>query len=233
MGRVLVASAGDRDWLVAHDISPDRIRVLPTPLSEEAFLPGDPAWALGQIGGFSFVLYLGRLHEEKGVDDLLETVPRLPNGLRLVYAGPDAGRLGALRQRARGLGVSDRVSFLGVVTEEEKRSLLAACTALALPSLFEAQGLAVLEAWAQSRPVVATRVGALPEMISDGENGLLVPYHDVPALAAALTRTSTEREAAEAMGARGRTVAEAFRLEKLGPQLETIYRDLLASESLP
>src|SRR5437667_11052902 len=97
---ILVPSSGDRDWLVAHQVPQDHIRILPTPLAEEAFQPADPAWARAQTGGSPFVLYLGRLHAEKGVDDLLETVPLLPDRVRLVFAGPDGGRLDALRLRA-------------------------------------------------------------------------------------------------------------------------------------
>ncbi len=77
--------------------------------------------------------------------------------------------------------------------------------------------------------MVATRVGALAETISDGETGLLVPYHDVAALTQALIRVSTDRELAQRMGSLGREAAEAFRLEKLGPQLEAIYAELVGS----
>ena len=229
VGRIVVPSVADRDWLAHHRVPADRVSILPTPLPKEAFDAGNSSWASAQTGGAPFVLYLGRLHQEKGVDDLLETVPHLPASIRLMYAGPDGGRLDALRNRARELRVEDRVRFLGVVSEGQKRSLLATCSALALPSLFEAQGLAVLEAWALGRPVVATRVGALAETISDGETGLLVPYHDVAALTQALIRVSTDRDLARKMGSLGREAAEAFRLEKLGPQLEAIYAELVGS----
>ena len=229
VGRIVVPSVADRDWLAHHRVPADRVSILPTPLPKEAFDAGNSSWASAQTGGAPFVLYLGRLHQEKGVDDLLETVPRLPASIRLMYAGPDGGRLDALRNRARELRVEDRVRFLGVVSEGQKRSLLATCSALALPSLFEAQGLAVLEAWALGRPVVATRVGALAETISDGETGLLVPYHDVAALTQALIRVSTDRDLARKMGSLRRETAEAFRLEKLGPQLEAIYAELVGS----
>src|SRR5436309_3013278 len=117
VGRIVVPSVADRDWLAHHRVPADRVSILPTPLPKEAFDAGNSSWASAQTGGAPFVLYLGRLHQEKGVDDLLETVPHLPASIRLMYAGPDGGRLEALRNRARELRVEDRVRFLGVVSE--------------------------------------------------------------------------------------------------------------------
>lgn len=224
--RVLVNSPRDLPWLLRHGIPETHVGVLPTPLPDASFDPGDPTWARGAVGE-RFFLYVGRLHEEKGVDDLLEALPRLPPDLRLAYAGPDAGRLSSLQRRARDLGVEDRVAFLGFVTEAQKRSLLAACTALVLPSAYEAQGLVVLEAWAQSRPVVVSRVGALAQIVSDGQTGFVVPYHDVPALAAALQRVASLEDSGAAMGALGRARVEEFRTAKLAPRLDAIYDEIV------
>jgi len=226
---IVVPSPGDRAWLTAHRVPAERVRILPTPLLEDAFDAGDPAWARERIGTTPFVLYLGRLHSEKGVDDLLETVPYLPTKVRLAFAGPDAGRLETLRKRARELKITDRVLFLGVVTEAQKRSLLAACTALALPSLFEAQGLAVLEAWAQGRPVIASDVGALSELVVPGETGILVPHADVLSLASGLRELLEHPERGDKMGRRGQAFVQQFRLEKLGLALESIYREVAAA----
>ena len=94
-----------------------------------------------------------------------------------------------------------------------------------MPSLFEAQGLTVLEAWAQNRPVVASRVGALADLIDSGETGLLVPYGDVHALAAAIDQLLRFPDQGDEMGRRGRAVAEQFRLDRLGTSLESVYRE--------
>ena len=224
--RVLAASSREVPWLLGHGVPESRVRVLPTPLPDESFEPGDPSWARSEVGP-RFLLYLGRLHEEKGVDDLLEAFAALPADTRLAFAGPDGGRLDGLRRRARDLAVESRVAFLGRVTEAQKRSLLAACTALVLPSAYEAQGLAALEAWAQGRPVVVTRVGALAELVADGQTGLVVPYHDLPALADALRRICGSTDSGEALGARGRAAAEGFRIADLGPRLDAIYAEIV------
>src|SRR5436309_12782697 len=104
----------------------------------------------------------------------------LPAEAHLVFAGPDDGMQAILERGTRELHLQDRVHFLGVVTAEQKRSLLAACASLVLPSVYEAQGLTVLEAWAQRRPVVASRVGALAELSPDGTDGLLPPDAESP-----------------------------------------------------
>ena len=223
---ILVPSRGDANWLAAHAIPEERIRLVPTPLPDEAFLAGNPAWAKSQVDSRRFVLYLGRIHAEKGVDLLLETVPSLPKDVQLVYAGPDGGQLAALNRRARQLGIAERVRFLGVVTEDQKRSLLVSCSVLVLPSLFEAQGMVVVEAWAQARPVVVTNVGALPELVRDRETGFLVPFGDSEELSAGIRAVIEHPERSAEMGQRGRETAESFRASKILPGVEKIYDDL-------
>jgi glycosyltransferase involved in cell wall biosynthesis len=224
--RVLVASQQDVPWLTRRGISVDKIRVIPTPLSDDAYLPGDPATGRRLAGADRFLLYVGRLHREKGVAELLEAFARLPAGARLVFAGPDQGMLAPLRQRAADLHMSERVRFLGLVAEDEKRDLLAASAGLVLTSLYEAQGLTILEAWAQGRPVVATRVGALASLVVDGENGLLVSYGDIQELADALARLWNDEDATRRMGERGSLAAEAYRLSRLAPQLQAVYDEI-------
>lgn len=224
--RILVASEGDRPWLVRRRIPAERIRVLPTPLSDEAFIPGDSARGRELAGADRFILYVGRLHREKGVASLIDALPPSPPHVHIVFAGPDAGMGAALKARAEVLHLATRIRLLGRVSEEAKRSLLAGCACLALPSFHEAQGLAILEAWAQGRPVVATRVGALPELVTDSETGLLVSYGDVDGLVTAFNRILNSEAEARTMGERGRLVAERFRLHRIGPQLDAIYDEV-------
>ncbi len=198
IGRILVAAPGDVSWLTQRGISQEKITVLPTPLADEDFIPGDPSWARTRVGRERFLLYIGRLHEEKGVAYLLEAAAMLPAEAHLVFAGPDDGMQAILERGTR----------------------------LVLPSVYEAQGLTVLEAWAQGRPVVASRVGALAEIISDGKDGLLAPHANIPRLSSALKEIWGSESTARALGARGKTIAARFRLEELGETLERIYYGL-------
>lgn len=222
VGAVVVANRLDLTWLESRRTPAGRAIVLPTPLPDDAFSPGDPTQARARFGDVPFVLFLGRLHQEKGVLDLVRAMPLLPR-LQAWFAGPDAGAGPEMRSEAERLGVGGRVRLLGFVPEADKRDLLSACACLVLPSIHEAQGLVLAEAWAQRRPVVAARAGALPEWVEDGSNGFLVPPGNPAALAGAIARLEADPRQASAMGARGRERAETLRMDRLGPEYEALY----------
>jgi glycosyltransferase involved in cell wall biosynthesis len=95
-----------------------------------------------------------------------------------------------------------------------------------LPSYREAQGLSILEALALSRPVVASNVGGIPEMITDGVNGLLVPPHDADALAAALIRLLLDHPLADTLGRRGHDmVHDRFCIDLMVDAVQAIYEE--------
>lgn len=230
VGAVILANRQDLAWLEARRVAPKQAVVLPTPLPDEAFLPGDPARVRREFGEAPFLLYLGRIHREKGVVEIARALPQLP-GLEAWFAGPDAGAGRDLRAEAARLGVEGRIRLLGYVPEDTKRDLLAACTCLVLPSFHEAQGIVVAEAWAQGRPVVATRVGALPEWVEDGINGYLVPPGDPAAIAVAVARLEADPAQAVRLGGRGRERADTLRMARLGPEYEALYARLRGGSS--
>ncbi|RMG53635.1 MAG: glycosyltransferase family 4 protein, partial [Acidobacteria bacterium] len=146
------------------------------------------------------VLYLGRLVEVKGVRVLIEAMEGVKNAFLVVAGdGPLRGELESLAARRRVPAL-----FLGQIGEREKRLWLARCRVVAIPSVIlengQTEGLPVvcLEALAAGRPVVASRVGGLPEVIRDGENGLLVEPGDVRQWRAALTRALNDPNFARA-----------------------------------
>jgi glycosyltransferase involved in cell wall biosynthesis len=105
-------------------------------------------------------------------------------------------------------------------------SVTAALDVAVLPSYREAQGLSILEALALSRPVVASKVGGIPEMITDGVNGLLVPPHDPDALAAAIARLLRDHPFADTLGRRGHDmVHDRFDLGVMVKAVQAIYEE--------
>src|SRR5690606_1402073 len=129
-------------------------------------------------------LFVGRLTNWKGVDTLLLAVRDLPEvDLAIVGDGPERPALEAL---ARQLGLGGRAAFLGRLGRAETRREMLRSHVLVLPSLYEGLSHTLLEAGAVGLPCIASRCGGNPEVIADGENGLLVPPEDPAALGAAL-----------------------------------------------
>lgn len=131
------------------------------------------------------LLFVGRIEPIKGLMFLLEAMRGLPDhvSLRVIGDGSEKVRAEAFVKEN---SLSGRVTFLGrqpgeVVMQEMKQAYL-----VVVPSLFEPQGIVVLEAFQSGRPVVASAVGGIPEMVTDGQNGLLVPPGDAPALREAI-----------------------------------------------
>lgn len=161
--------------------APGRVGVARMPVASAVPLPLPPHPPLRLVA-------VGRLAPEKGFDVLLGAMGRLVAGgtdvhLEVVGAGPQQEHLARLA-----LPLGARVRWLGPLPRQELDARLAAAHALVAPSRREGLGLVALEALAQGRPVVASRVGGLPEAVVDGEDGLLVPPGDPAALAAALAR---------------------------------------------
>ena len=139
------------------------------------------------------LLCLGRLDERKGVDLAVAALAQLP-GHRLTVAGGGDDRIAArLREQAAALGLADRVTLLGPVGRERVASLIAEHDAVLFPVRWsEPFGLVPLEAMAQGRPVVATGGGGQDEYLRDGDNALVVPHEDPPAIAAAVRRLAAD-----------------------------------------
>jgi glycosyltransferase involved in cell wall biosynthesis len=159
------------------------------------------------------VLYVGRLSPEKNIDTLLEAV----GDLNLVVAGD-----GPLRERVP--------AALGSVPHADVERLLERASVLVAPCEREGFGLAAAEAMAFGRPVVAAAGGALLDLVTDGETGLLVPPRDAPALRAAVERLLADPDLRERLGRAGRAVArERFGWDSVTERTLGIYEDALAS----
>ncbi len=189
---VICVSAELRGLALTYGARPDFTRVIPNGYDPEAFRPIPQKAAretLGLRGDTRILLYAGNLYPVKGPDLLLQSYSRL-NGWRsrsrLVLVGEGFWRA-RLEEQARRLGLAARVRFAGARPHEEMPRWLAAADVVVLPSRSEGWPTVVVEALAVGRPVVATRVGAVPEMVRDGKNGFVVESAEPGALADALT----------------------------------------------
>lgn len=170
------------------------------------------------------ILTSARLTEQKGHTYLLDAAAEVPQALFLV-AG-DGPTRSTLEEKARRLGISDRVRFLGF--RSDIPALLASCDVFVLPSLYEGFPLAVLEALAAGKPVVATSAGGVAEIIRDGRTGLLVPPADPTALAHAIRRILKEPLRARTMAEAGRRLVRLhYSVESMVQSVSALYDQLL------
>ena len=216
---LFVPTGYDAEDFANRGVPREIIHVIPSGADERLFGTFQP-WTPPNVGS-PFALYMGRLSEEKGVLDLLAAHELLSDRPSLVVCGRDDGLLktfdlAALRSR--------NIHVLPNVTPEQRFGLLAACRTLVLPSHYEGQGIVVAEAWAQKKPVVATRAGALPSVIDDGTDGLLVPVQDPEKLAVAIRQVMSDEALARRLGRAGREKAEKqFRWPDLVSRVEQLY----------
>ena len=171
---------------------------------------------------------VGRLEPVKGhfhlIDALPDVIRRHPHTI-LALVG-DGELLRDLKDRARSLGLADRVRFPG--HRKDVAGILAAADLFVLPSLNEGFGLALLEAMAAGLATVASRVGGVPEVVSEGETGILVPPAEPHALADAVLRLMGDPEGRTRMGTAGRERArQCFSIERTVRQTDRLYRELI------
>lgn len=178
--------------------------------------------SLPHVGGGETVhiLFLGRIGERKGVPQLIDALHGMQDhpGWRATIAGD--GDVEVSESRSTALGLGDRVAFPGWVGPAAVASLIASADILVLPSFAENLPVSVIEGMAAGLAVVATPVGAVEDIIRDGQTGLLVPPGDVPALTDALMRLVNDPELRARLGSAAQAVHREY-LE-LAPFAEAI-----------
>lgn len=171
------------------------------------------------------IVEVARLAPVKGQRELIEAVARL-DGVRVTLVGRDLERGGdyerELRAFADELGVADRVDFAGY--RADAAELMGRAALVVLPSWTEGLPMTLLEAMARRRPVVATPVGGTPEVVADGETGVLVPARDPAALADAIAALLRDPARRRRLGDAGRArVAAQFTLERTAGRILDLY----------
>jgi starch synthase len=234
---VIAVSAGMReDVLSCYPAVPaDRVRVIRNGIDTGEYAPDSGTDVLERYGvdpGRPLVVFVGRITRQKGLPVLLRAAAQLdPDTQLMLCAGqPDtaelAGEVTALVQDLRGTR-SGVIWLSGMLARPEVIQLLSHATVFVCPSLYEPLGIVNLEAMACGTAVVASRVGGIPEVVADGQTGLLVPPGDPVALADAVNALVRDQALAAAMGRRGRerTVAE-FDWTAIAAQTAGLYAEL-------
>lgn len=235
---VTAVSAAVADSLVRdYGVARARVRVVPNgaELPDEGAEQPAARRLREQLGaGLLRPLWVcaARLEHQKGQDVLLDALAEVRRrGLEFVAALAGEGSLrGAYEERARSLGLTANVRFLGQV--EELGPLLAAADAVVLPSRWEGMPLVLLEALARGRPVVASAVGGVPEVVTDGVHARLVPPDDARALAEALEDFHRRPDPALRLGRHAAArVRESFTWPRVVEAFESVYDEVLGLAS--
>jgi colanic acid/amylovoran biosynthesis glycosyltransferase len=213
----------------------DRITRIPEGFLPRKYQPKKKSW---QPGDRVRVLTVGRLVEKKGIEFAIRAFAEVAARRKDVQYDivGDGERRTSLQDLARSLGVADRVSFHGGMTEDRVRDLYDRCHLFMLTSVTaadgdqEGQGLVLQEAQAMRMPVLTTRHNGIPDGVLDGQSAFLVPERDVEATAERLQYLLDHPETWERMGAAGRKfVIEHFDINRLNDRVVEIYHQLLAN----
>lgn len=232
--RMIVVSRDLRNFIV-ETLKPrraDKLMVLYNGIDLAKYAPGHDCQrirsALSLSDGAVVGATVGSLFPVKGLNHMLEAVRMVSvaePSFKLIVAG-DGGEETSLRQSAKSLGLDDTVKFLGF--RGDVPELLAAADIYVCSSISEGLSLAILEAMATGKPIVATNVGGNRELVDDGETGFLVPPGNPVALAEKMMLLLKDKGLRESMGRGGRLKAEKyFSLEKMIENYQHLYAELL------
>jgi len=224
---IVVSREARRRMIEIERIPPERLVLLPNGV--QALAPGDGRALRAELGIDSDEPVVGTvciIRSEKALDVLLHSAARLREdfpGLRVLIAGdgPDRARVEAVAER---LGLSNRVDMTGARTDVP--DVLAAIDVAVICSDYEGSPRSILEFMDAGKPIVATAVGGIPEVIDDGVHGVLVPPRDEAALAAAVRRLLRDPHCAGEMGVRARDrCRRELSLDRTVESLQALYED--------
>ena len=250
---VIAVSQGTRDDVLAHfKVAPERVHVIHNGIDAEFFAPDSATDALAHHGiesNVPYVLFVGRITRQKGIVHLVRAIRHLAPGIGVVLAAglPDTPELAAEVEAGVAEAQRDRSNVVWIpemLSREEIRQLYSHAALFVCPSVYEPFGIINLEAMACARAVVAAAVGGIPEVVVDGETGLLVAVElraDEPMtpvdpdrfardLAEAVNRLMADPARREAMGAAGRRRAvERFSWSSIADKTVALYGSLVGS----
>lgn len=180
------------------------------------------------IAQLSF-LYLGKISDNKGVFDLIQSLSRIPDDMlnRCTFHFAGDGEISRLREAA---AINEEVvTVLGWVEGKQKQALLQGSHVFILPSYHEGVPLAMLEAMAHGMAIITTPVGGIPEIIKDGYNGILVPPGDIDRLAEAIITLVNNPQQREALAKHARLTASQYAIDAYMEKLHQLYQKVLHS----
>jgi glycosyltransferase involved in cell wall biosynthesis len=175
------------------------------------------------------ILFVGRIDDpRKGLPSLLKAFEKVLDKINAILLVVGKGEQSGARKLSGSLGISENVFFVGFVNEEDLKNYYALCDIFVSSSRLEGFGLTILEAMVAGKPVVATNVGAIPELVKNGENGILVGIDDIDSLSNAIYFLLKNEMLAEDIGERNKKcVKDIFNWEMAAKKVEQLYIELI------
>jgi glycosyltransferase involved in cell wall biosynthesis len=215
-------------------IKRNKIAVVPNGVAPEAFSDVSQASDFRKFFGINeaeVVLYLGRIHKDKGIDALVKAyayLSRTRDSVKLVIAGPDDGFLGTVKELVKELNVTTKVTFTGSLNRKQVLAAYNCATVVVYASIQEGFGIVPLEAGLMGKPVIVSDAPAM-DFVKKGKFGLVVKYGNVLELTKALERILNNPELSREMGKNGKKFAiENYSWETIGKRFETMYYSILS-----
>ena len=236
--RMVALSEGERKDYIAFSVSkPDKMVTIHSGVDVTRFMKArvsieEKKRSLGLntkglvVGTIGWLLPIkGPLYLLKAMEIIRQTHP----GMQLVYVGKGDLEEG-LKKEAYRIGVSDKVAFLG--WRDDIPEIMQVLDIFVLPSLNEGMGRVLVEAMAAGKPIVASKVGGIPDLVKDGHNGFLVKPGDVSDLSFAIKKLLDDKKMREEMGKKGRAMAKDYSVEKMVDKIDALYTSLYQEKVL-
>lgn len=226
---VVVMTEREGNALVERGVARDRIHRIGAGVDPDALAGGDGAhFRRTHNISTPIVAYIGTAAFDKGTTHLVEAMQKVweTQDAALVLAG---AQLTAFQDYMAAVPetVKQRIVQLGIISEQEKKDLLAACDVFAMPSRTDSFGIVYLEAWLYEKPVIGADAGGVPDVVDADKNGFLVKFGDVNALAARITQLISDRALGRRLGENGRAkVLRELTWEGQHTKLGTLYEQL-------
>ena len=230
---VILQNEAERAALLELGVEPERMHLVGSGVNPDEISGGQADRCRSKLGIVGpLVAFLGTAAYDKGAHHAIEAMKLLwERGCTapLVFAGPAMEQFTSF-YRGQPEVVRSKCRVLGFVSEEDKRDLLAACSLLILPSRTESFGIVFPEAWMYDKPVIGARAGGIPEVITDGVDGFLVPFGDVSALAGRIRLLLADADLAQRMGEAGhRKTVESLTWDCKYALLRQVYESVYAA----
>lgn len=225
---IICLTETDKTDVITMGANPEKITIIPNCIDFERFNVLKKSDLFKQHYNLDkFLLYVGRIDWNKGLDYVIQAMPRLQEqGFALVIVGEDAGYQKKLEHLITQAGVNQSVIFTGKVSDAMVLSAYAACTLFILPAFYEGLPTVVLEAMAYKKPVIATHTGGTKHVITHGVNGFYIEYGD-PLAIVTMVETALTANLKEIGENARKKVKTTYTWEESAKKVEKIYKDLI------